>query len=157
MCFGPWRGRKAEWSAQQTRNPLVKSWAIVLIPVPPGWGLTFSSYSWRLNKIAFTPEDFRKKWVFSLKNTGLVYPWRISWKLKLDPKRIFFCYITLPVKRSSLLNLLLKNSIGPQPGGGGVRILNAITRSLTASWILLRFSECNVLATRVNKEVVVSC
>ena len=78
-------------------------------------------------------------------------------KIKAWPQKNFFCYITLPVKKSSLLNLLLKNSIGPQPGGGGVRILNAITRSLTASWILLRFSECNVLATRVNKEVVVSC
>ena len=27
----------------------------------PIWGLNFSSYHWRLAKIAFTPEDFHEK------------------------------------------------------------------------------------------------
>ena len=55
-----------------------------LMSVPPGWRLTltFSSYSWSLTKIAFTPENFHKIWVFPLKNTYLwrilVYPSRIS-------------------------------------------------------------------------------
>ena len=59
-------------------------------PLPLGWGLIFSSYPWRLAKIAFTPEDFHKIWVYPWRIGSYpwriwVYPWRISWKLRLYP------------------------------------------------------------------------
>ena len=41
--------------------------AFNIVPRSPGWGLTFSSYPWRLVKIAFTPEDFLKIWVYLLR------------------------------------------------------------------------------------------
>ena len=69
--------------------------------VPPGWGLTFSSYPLRLAKIAFTPEDFRKIWVYPWRIGSYpwriwVYPWRILWKLRLHPQRIPY-FFTLPL------------------------------------------------------------
>ena len=74
--------------------------------VPPGWGLTFSSYPLRLAKIAFTPEDFRKIWVYPWRIGSYpwriwVYPWRILWKLRLHPQRIPY-FFTLPLKKSSI-------------------------------------------------------
>ena len=60
--------------------------------VPPGWGLTltFSSYPWRLTKIAFTPENFHKIWVFPRRRI-YVYLWRIwvyPWRTWVYPWRI---------------------------------------------------------------------
>ena len=74
--------------------------------VPPGWGLTFSSYPLRLAKIAFTPEDFRKIWVYPWRIGSYpwriwVDPWRILWKLRLHPQRIPY-FFTLPLKKSSI-------------------------------------------------------
>ena len=74
--------------------------------VPPGWGLTFSSYPLRLAKISFTPEDFRKIWVYPWRIVSYpwriwVYPWRILWKLRLHPERIPY-FLTLPLKKSSI-------------------------------------------------------
>ena len=77
-----------------------------LKPVPPGWGLTFSSYPLRLAKIAFTPEDFLKIWVYPWRIGSYpwriwVYPWRILWKLRLHPQKIPY-FFTLPLKKSSI-------------------------------------------------------
>ena len=74
--------------------------------VPPGWGLTFSSYPLRLAKIAFTTEDFHKIWVYPWSIGSYpwriwVYPWRILWKLRLHPQRIPY-FFTLPLKKSSI-------------------------------------------------------
>ena len=74
--------------------------------VPPRWGVTFSSYPLRLAKIAFTPEDFRKIWVYPWRIGSYpwriwVYPWRILWKLRLHPQRIPY-FFTLPLKKSSI-------------------------------------------------------
>ena len=87
-----------------------------------GWGLTFSSYPWRLAKIMFTPEDFHKM---------RAYPWRI-WvlpmknfvKIKASPPENSIYFFTLPLKKSSVFItypwripwFLIR----------GVRILNAI-------------------------------
>ena len=73
--------------------------------VPPGWGLTFSSYPLRLAKIAFTPEDFRKIWVYPWRIGSYpwriwVYPWRIVWKLRLHPQRIPYISYSTPKKSS---------------------------------------------------------
>ena len=65
-------------------------------PPPPSW----------LAKIAFTPEDFHKIWVYPWR-IGLypwriwVYPWRILWKWRLHPQRIPY-FFTLPLKKSSI-------------------------------------------------------
>ena len=77
-----------------------------LTSVPPSWGLTFSSYPLRLAKIAFTPEDFHKIWVYPWRIGSYpwriwVYPWRILWKLRLHPQRIPY-FFTLPLKKSSI-------------------------------------------------------
>ena len=49
----------------QYRNPW--SGYCIWYPYPrPGWGFTFSSCPWRLNKITFTPEDVEQIWVFPL-------------------------------------------------------------------------------------------
>ena len=68
--------------------------------------MTFSSYPWRLAKIASTPEDFHKIWVYPWRIGSYpwriqVYPWRISWKLRLHPQRIPH-FLTLPLKKSSI-------------------------------------------------------
>ena len=75
--------------------------------VPPRWGLTFSSYPLRLAKIAFTPEDFRKIWV---------YPWRIVWKLRLHPQRILYFFYSTPKEILNFYSLPLENSMVPQKG-----------------------------------------
>ena len=67
-------------------------------PTPRGWRLTFSSYPWRLAKIAFTPEDFHKIWA---------YLWRI-WVYPKDfrenyTSKEFHFFYTLPLKKSSIL------------------------------------------------------
>ena len=49
---------------------------------PPGWGLTFSSYPWKLVKIAFTPED--------LKNMS---PTPEEFREKLHPQRISYQFL----------------------------------------------------------------
>ena len=85
---------------------------------PWGWGLTFSSYPLRLTKIAFTPEDFHKIWV---------YPWRILWKLRLHPQRIPY-FFTLPLKKSSIFITYPWRIPWFLKPGGGVRILNAIAQ-----------------------------
>lgn len=64
-------------------------------PLPSGWGPIFSSYPWRLNKIAFNSRKLPK-------NSGpYSYPWRISWKWNLYRQRIPY-FLTLPLKKSSV-------------------------------------------------------
>ena len=92
--------------------------------VPPGWGLTFSSYPLRLAKIAFTPEDFRKIWVYPWRIGSYpwriwVYPWRIVWKLRLHPQRIPYFFYSTPKEILNFYNLPLENSMVRQPGGRG--------------------------------------
>ena len=77
-----------------------------LTSVPPSWGLTFSSYPLRLAKIAFTPEDFHKIWVYPWRIGSYpwriwVYPCRILWKLRLHPQRVPY-FFTLPLTKSSI-------------------------------------------------------
>ena len=96
--------------------------------VPPGWGLTFSSYPLRLAKIAFTPEDFRKIWVYPWRIGSYpwriwVYPWRILWKLRLYPQKMPY-FLTLTLKKSSIFITYPGEFHGSSTGG--VRILNAI-------------------------------
>ena len=88
--------------------------------LPPGWGLTFSSYPLRLAKIAFTPEDFRKIWVYPWRIGSYpwriwVYPWRIVWKLRLHPQRIPYFFYSTPKEILNFYNLPLENSMVPQP------------------------------------------
>ena len=70
----------------------------------PGWGLTFSSYPWRLNKIAFTPEDCHQisgaDPGFFLGGGALV---SYSTSTPKKPPRFFFCRIpvVLENRRSS--------------------------------------------------------
>ena len=100
-----------------------------------GWGLTFSSYSWRLAKIAFTLEDFHKK---------KVHPWRIHVPLKnfvkikaSPPKNSIFFYPAIEQIRN-FYNLPLKNSMVPLPGsrgGGGVQMSNVIAQSVQLTWL----------------------
>ena len=99
--------------------------------VPPGWGLTFSSYPLRLAKIAFTPEDFHKIWVHPWRIGSYpwriwVYPLRILWKLRLHPQRMPY-FLTLTPKKSSIFITYPGEFHGSSTGGGGgVRILNGI-------------------------------
>ena len=103
---------------------------------PPGWRLTFSSYPWRLTKIAFTPEDFRKIWAYRwriwvLAPKNLVLPLKNFAKIKASPPNNYV-FFTLPLKKSSIFItypwripwFLIR--VG---GGGGMRILNAIAQS----------------------------
>ena len=106
---------------------------LITVPPPPtlGWGLLFSSYPWRLAKIAFTPEDFHKIWVYPWRIGSYpwriwVYPWRISWKLRLHPQRIPY-FFTLPLKKSSIFITYPKRI--PWFLNRGVRILNSIAQS----------------------------
>ena len=87
--------------------------------IPPGWGLTFSSYPLRMAKIAFTPEDFHKIWAYPRRIGS--YPWRILWKLRLHPQRIPY-FFTLPLKKSSIFITYPRELHGSSTGG--VRILN---------------------------------
>ena len=89
--------------------------------VPPGWGLTFSSYPLRLAKIAFTPEDFRKIWVYPWRIGS--YPWRILWKLRLHPQIIPYFFYSTPIE---ILNFITYPWRIPWFLNQGVRILNAI-------------------------------
>ena len=93
-------------SLKRRKEPLGWIWLLHLISVPPGSGLTFSSYPWRLAKIAFTPEGFHKVLLTSEEYGSCswriwVYPWRISWKLKLHPQIISY-FFTLLLKKSSI-------------------------------------------------------
>ena len=121
-----------------------KRWEIgllLLISVPSGWGLTFSSYSKRLATAVFTPDEFHKIFAClhpsTTKEIGDVctqaikygsYPWRIwvLWKIKLHPQRI--PYFLTPKEILNFYNLPLENSMVPQPGE--VQILNAIAHSI---------------------------
>ena len=95
--------------------------------VPPRWGLTFSSYPLRLAKIAFTPEDFRKIWVYPWRIGSYpwriwVYHWRILWKFRLHPQRIPY-FFTLPLKKSSIfITYPWRIPWFLKPGGGGADI-----------------------------------
>ena len=85
-------------------------WAIaftcnIRTPPPPGWGLTFSFYPWRLAKIAFTPEDFHKIWFYP---EELGHPLKNFLKIKASPPKNF----TLP---------LIPWFLNWGEGGGGCR------------------------------------
>ena len=74
------------------------------------------------NKIAFTPEDFHKIWVFLPEEYGSTTKNFVEFKASptttLSPspaKEIVFFYST-PKQILNFLNLSLNNSIGPQPG-----------------------------------------
>ena len=97
------------WPKEQSKLMLKDAYfngLLHLKSVPPGRGLTFSSYSLRLAKIAFTPEDFRKIWVYPWRTGSYpwriwVNPWRILWKLRPHPQRIPYIF-TLPLKKSPI-------------------------------------------------------
>ena len=127
FCLSPFESMKYSMAGRIT---LLEHWTAIdllhLKSVPPGWGLTFSSYPLRLAKIAFTPEDFRKIWVYPWRIGSYpwriwVYPWRILWKLRLHPQRIpYFVYsISTPKEILNFYNLPLDNSMVPQPGRCG--------------------------------------
>ena len=104
---------------------------------PPGWRLTFSSYPWRLTKIAFTPEDFRKIWAYRwriwvLAPKNLVLALKNFAKIKASPPNNYVFFYSTPKEILNFYNLPLENSMVPHPGwgwGGGMRILNAIAQS----------------------------
>ena len=110
FCLSPFESMKYSMAGRIT---LLEQWTAIgllhLKSVPPGWGLTFSSYPLRLAKIAFTPEDFRKIWVYPWRIGSYpwriwVYPWRILWKLRLHPQRIPYLFtLYLPLKKSSII------------------------------------------------------
>ena len=89
-------------------------WAIAfdILTPSPGWGPTFNSYPWRLNKIAFTPEDFHKirlcpwkTWLLPLKNfvkSGAPAP-KNSILLDSTPKKSSI-FITYPLRIPWFLN-----------------------------------------------------
>ena len=99
-------------------------WAIAFnIHTPsPGWGPTFNSYPWRLNKIAFTPEDFHKIWVCPSK-TG-VLPLKNFAKSGAPAPKHSILLDSTPEEILNFYNVPLKNSVVPQPwpGGGGTGI-----------------------------------
>ena len=75
----------------------------------------FSPYPGRLTKVAFTPEDFHKIWVFPLKNVALHlknFP-----EFKATPQKNSIFFYSTPKEILKFCNLVLKNSIGPQPVG----------------------------------------
>ena len=77
--------------------------------VPPGWGLTFSSYPLRLAKIAFTPE-----YGLTPKEYGFT-PEEVCENKASPPKNSIFFYST-PKEILSFYNLSLENSMVPQKG-----------------------------------------
>ena len=101
-------------------------WAIAFdIRTPsPGWGPTFNSYPWRLNKIAFTPEDFLKIRVCRPQKHGS-YPWRISRKVELQPQRIPYFW-TLPLKKPSIFITYPEEFHGSSTTARGLQVLNAL-------------------------------
>ena len=111
--------------------------------VPPGWGLTFSSYPLRLAKIAFTPEDFHKIWVHPWRIGSYpwriwVYPLRILWKLRLHPQRMPY-FLTLTPKKSSIFITYPGEFHGSSTGGGG----GADIKWNSPLWILcINYREC---------------
>ena len=91
---------------------------------PPGWRLTFSSYPWRLTKIAFTPEDFRKIWAYRwriwvLAPKNLVLPLKNFAKIKASPPNNYVFFYSTPKEILNFYNLPLENSMVPHPGWGG--------------------------------------
>ena len=109
VAYGRWLCLR---SVVTMRELTVMGYCIIFMSVPalPPWlrtyKMTFSSYPWRLAKIASTPEDFHKIWVYPWRIGSYpwriqVYPRRISWKLRLHPQRIPH-FLTLPLKKSSI-------------------------------------------------------
>ena len=109
VAYGRWLCLR---SVVTMRELTVMGYCIIFMSVPalPPWlrtyKMTFSSYPWRLAKIASTPEDFHKIWVYPWRIGSYpwriqVYPWRISWKLRPHPQRIPH-FLTLPLKKSSI-------------------------------------------------------
>ena len=125
---------------------------------PPGRGLTFSSYPLKLAKTAFTPEDFRKIWVYPWRIGSCpwriwVYPWRILRKLRLHPQRIPYIF-TLLLKKSSIFITYPGEFHGSSTGGGGVRILNAIAWQ----WLSMIYPKGFCVSTNSQKQYdVPSC
>ena len=118
----------------------------IYYPYPPGSGLTFSSYPWRLAKIAVTSEDFQKIWVYPWRigsyrwkksSIFMTYPWGIPWFLNqrggdikcnspvvllgvrawADPRFVSFSgFNFLNVRRASLSISQEKNRTSLRPG-----------------------------------------
>ena len=118
------------------------AWALVFnnhTPTPHGWAHIFTSWPWKLNKIAFTPEDYQTIRFIPLKNKGVP---RVSMarstpeknygstfeepheNLIFTPKEfhILFFFYSTPKKVLSFCYLPLKNSMYPQPGAEGMDI-----------------------------------
>ena len=79
-----------------------------------------------------------------------VYPWGISWELKIHPQRIPYFFYFTPKEILIFYNLHLKNSIGPQPGDTDI---NAIA-------ILFLQAACyffNLLSPKSDQHQISSC
>lgn len=75
----------------------------IYYPKPPAKDFTFSSYPWKLSKIALTPADVNKLWFLPLKNTSL--PTKNFVKIKASPLKNSISFYSTPKENPNFYNL----------------------------------------------------